>query len=224
MDNSLLDRLVDTRCSFCDPIEELIVSETHSFRVLLALGPIEEGYALIMPREHVMGLSNLPIGDLDELRDLKREVRKVYKRAYDLPVVMYEHGGVGVCSVEPGEQLCYHAHLHVLPTEKDLLHRLEDDFTTFRLGGYRELSRMYEEYGHYLLYENRYEEAYYVPVQRPIRRQYLRSLAATELGKPERVDWKLDHNWPEIRAAKRRLAPLFGETAASHGRGSRVPG
>lgn len=59
----------------------------------------------------------------------------------------------------------------------------------YKIQGDNTLFSEYAKYGHYLFYENNKGEQFIIQINQPIRRQYLRYLTATLLGKPELASW-----------------------------------
>ena len=109
-------------CFFCAPEEDRVLYETRHFYVLLGLGPIVEGYAILVAKEHVRSMFDLP----EELRAAyeteKRRLKKIITSVYGPPIIT-EHGRVLACTVEDEEAhdlLCYHAHQLFFPVDIDL--------------------------------------------------------------------------------------------------------
>jgi ATP adenylyltransferase len=78
-----------------------------------------EGWLLIVPRRHCLSIATLPQVDRRELISLVESLRALLTTEFGTHVVTFEHGasrvgqGVG-CSVD-------HAHMHIVPTNLDLL-------------------------------------------------------------------------------------------------------
>lgn len=94
-------------------------------------------------------------------------------------------GRVGFCEVQPGEQLCYHAHIHVVPSANDLMGEITKDFLPIKMDNYNELIPSYPQVGNYLYYEDVEKNHYIFPVHKPVGRQCMRKIFAESEGKPE---------------------------------------
>lgn len=150
-------------CSFCDFDDEKTIYETENFKVVSAVGQITEGYSLIMPKDHYHCIG---------------------------ACIFYEHGRVGYCNVQPGEQLCYHGHTHAVPLNVNLYESLvSDGLVPVKLSDPGEIFNKYSTLGHYLYFEDNDSNAYMFQITHPIPRQYLRKLTANAIGKPELADW-----------------------------------
>ena len=194
-------------CTFCEQEEDRIIYKTENFTVWLSLGQIVEGYCLIIPNDHYHCMGALPSQLHNEYFSLKLKIRDVLTTIYG-GCIFYEHGRVGVCNVQPGEQLCYHAHIHAVPIKADLLPYFEEDMIPLKID-YTEMFDYYKKIGHYLFYEDANGQSYIFFVNQPIRRQYLRYLTAKSIGNEELSDWEKYPGWEEIGNAKRKLIPLL---------------
>ncbi|KFM98540.1 hypothetical protein D0U04_20715 [Bacillus clarus] len=203
----LLRELKD-RCSFCDEEEDKTLLKTPNFQVRFSVGQIVEGYCLIIPNDHYHCMGSLPENLRNEYLTLKNHVRKILTETYG-SCIFYEHGRVGVCDVQPGEQLCYHAHLHAVPVDVDLLSKIQESFIPIKLKTYEELQGYYKKLGHYLYFENSNSEKFIFNINRPIRRQYLRFLTADGIGKPELANWRKHPGYELMKKARITLIPHF---------------
>jgi ATP adenylyltransferase len=102
-----------------------VVRESKNFVVLPTIGPIVEGYLLIVPKQHYLSFGHIPAQHFREFMNLKEETRQVLREVYTTPI-FFEHGPIseskrGGCSVE-------HAHLHAVPANVDLLDQLQMGF------------------------------------------------------------------------------------------------
>lgn len=200
--------MIEDYCTFCTQEEDKIYMRTANFTVWLAVGQIVEGYSLIIPNDHYHCIGALPEELQEEYLELKSKLRDKLEEKYG-GCIFYEHGRVGVCNVQPGEQLCYHGHTHAVPTNADIMECfIEDKIIPVKLQGDKELFEKYFEYGHYLYYENNKKDAYILPINQPIRRQYLRFLLASKLGQPELAEWSKYPEWDKFYSAKQKLGEI----------------
>lgn len=128
-------------CRFCDiiqnepgtpfrtfvnssPTASEVLLETPSFVILADIGPIVEGYCIIVSRRCIPSIAQLEPEELTELAMLKASLREAMQEPYGDSIV-FEHGAAtftrnaGACIT--------HAHLHVVPTSIDLASDLADE-------------------------------------------------------------------------------------------------
>lgn len=205
-------------CRFCTlPDKDRIVFETKNFSVLMSLGPIVEGYALIVSREHYSCAAEIPstlLGEFTQLVDLVQDTqRSVYGQS-----TIYEHGRSGACLAEgEGEDHCYHAHVHLVPMKHRIRARVMDDYPILDLGDWPDLLTYYETEGKpYLMVM---DDAGLGVIEDPqkLPRHYLRSVAAEILGEPHLGDWAAFPSHDIIRAGADKLRPALAERADQAG-------
>ena len=73
-----------------------ILLETASFIVIPDIGPIVEGYCLIVSKRHVPAICRLTDDELIELQVLKIGVRLVLQEVYG-ESISFEHGEADIC-------------------------------------------------------------------------------------------------------------------------------
>lgn len=201
---SMQNKTIDF-CTFCSQEKDKIYIKTENFTVWLAIGQIVEGYSLIMPNDHYHCIGALPDILKKEYLQLKQKVRNLLTKYYGA-CIFYEHGRVGYCNVQPGEQLCYHGHLHAVPVAIDLLESFKaDGLFPIELEDDREFFKAYMEYGHYLYYEDVTSKKFLVPITQPLQRQYLRFLTAIKIVRPELANWQEYPEWNKFYSAKKKL-------------------
>lgn len=70
-------------CRFCLPPEkERIIYTTEHFYVMVSLGPILEGYLLIISKQHIGACLHLPLEILDEFCKLKSKIYNILTDVY----------------------------------------------------------------------------------------------------------------------------------------------
>ena len=205
-------------CIFCDrsKFEELLIHENKHFYIIVTLGQITDGgYVLLVPKKHIRCVGEFSDHELENLNELDQATELALIEEYDWqgksnvpwPITTFEHGMVG--------QTIHHAHTHILPAILDLSTRIKKDFPAAKVSAsecpadfllaYRERPQPY------LLWtdENGGGNVCWNP---PAPLQYLRTVAAELLGRPERANWRtmdpeLDRKlWSET---VRRLKPYF---------------
>lgn len=115
----------DCNCIFCKIAAGEIPSKTlfedEQFRVILDLGPVTKGHALILPKEHYANLYELP-------EEVAAEAMKLAKK---MATVMTQKLGCQGFNLmqnngEIAGQTIFHFHLHLIP-------RYEGDGQTFEM-------------------------------------------------------------------------------------------
>ncbi|MCC9602883.1 HIT family protein [Stieleria sp. JC731] len=99
-------------CPFCKPIDVWL--ETDNAMVLWDGYPVSEGHSLVVPRQHVASVYDLPSNTLAELWQLVAETRKQLEETF------HPDGfNIGLNDGEAAGQTVMHAHIHVIPRWKD---------------------------------------------------------------------------------------------------------
>lgn len=187
-------------CLFCevargsrssDAPEEHILAASENFIAKPGLGPLSEGYLLIIPREHSVSFSEMDIPSLKEASLLTQELASRLQKMYDLPISYFEHGcfsGGG-----RGGSCIDHAHLHLLPTTVNLGKTLGERFQSKRIQGLTELSGYCDRSKRPYIYYHAptgLDTLYDVP--NTLESQFLRRLISQQLGlEGNRWDWRL---------------------------------
>lgn len=194
-------------CRFCTlPDRWRIVLETENFCVLMGLGPIVTGYCIIITKEHYgcsAELSPQHFGELQNVIDLVQ----ASQRASLGGSILFEHGRNGGCLPHGhDDELCYHAHIHLLPAAINLAAAVRDDYPTEPLPDWSSLAARYaSDRGSYLLIQDGSALAY-VPDPEALPGRYLRSKAAEQLlGDSLHADWQAFPGYDMIRAGKQLL-------------------
>src|SRR3989344_5799665 len=206
---------VDVKCVFCDRgnFEERLVHEDENFWTIATLGQITDGgYLLLVPKRHVSCVGAMETTEVAKLERALAVVRSAVELEYDVAPIIFEHGIVG--------QTVLHAHLHILPANIRLEHRIYRDFPDARINFLAsfEILRWTHAWEGIIPLERKYllwvtsEGLIKIVWNPPAPKQYLRTITAELLGRPERGDWKnmdpgLDRRlWSETVA---RMKPYF---------------
>ena len=201
---------LEPECRFCYPPEpwRIIYSATH-FNVQMGLGPLAEGYALILSRSHYSCCAGIPDQLAKEFDILTQLVAKAQISIYGASLI-FEHGRSGAC-LPPGhgEDLCYHAHLHFLPVSVDLSAVVENAFATMTLPSWNAVRKQYADAAIPYLLVQRDDQLIYAEVPQKIPRRYLRTALARELGEPEFEDWMVFPRYDMISAGLDKLKPTL---------------
>ena len=196
-------------CPFCEVAnrtessvapEERILAATEHFVAKPGLGPLSEGYVLVIPRDHSISFSEMDAPLLREASLLTEALASQLRAMYDLPISYFEHGcfsggGRGGACID-------HAHLHLLPTAVDLSETLASRFRSERIRGLGALAGYCDRYKRPYLYYHAptgVDTTYDVPDV--LESQFLRRLLSQQLGlEVDRWDWRLFPLREEIRA------------------------
>lgn len=199
---------IESGCRFCNPPEkERILMETDNFYIMVSLGPIVEGYLLIVTKKHIGACLNIPEYILDEYMSLKEKVREILINIYGY-CLFYEHGKIGTSlTLDDSHEHCYHAHLHCIPVSCELNEIVNKEFAGNIYSNYYDCYKEMNSKKQYLYIEDN-KIMTYIP-QGPIRKQYLRYVLASTLGYNERWDWVNNQNWNLIEQTINKLKPYF---------------
>lgn len=203
-----LKKEINTSCRFClQPDKERILYETDNFYVLVSLGPIVEGYLLIVTKAHIGACLNIPKELLPEFILLKEKVSKILINVYG-SCIFYEHGKIGSSlTLNNSSKHCYHAHLHCIPVNVDLNSIIEKELSFQAFTSFDDAYLNMNNVKKYLYVENHRINIY--QSDKSLRKQYLRFKLAEALGKSEEWDWVNNQNWPLIEQSIAKLKPFF---------------
>jgi diadenosine tetraphosphate (Ap4A) HIT family hydrolase len=200
-------------CRFCTlPERWRIVLEAPHFFVLMGLGPMVPGYSIIITREHSSCFAALPKQNLDEFVSVLGAVQESQRIVFG-DSRFFEHGRNGGCLPHGhDEDLCYHAHMHVLPASVDLVAAVRVDYETETLDSWRQLT-IQTQGGTipYLLMQNGGSiELVLDPKRLPGR--YLRTKAAEQLlGDGLYADWQAIPAYELVREGRVALESTLRE-------------
>lgn len=191
-------------CRFCVlPERWRVVHETANFVVQAGLGPLAVGYVLILTRTHVPCFGALEDARLPEFERLLSIVRDAQTRLFGSSLY-FEHGRSGACLPEGhGEDLCYHAHLHLLPTEFDLGSMIAADHEVAVFASWAEVVKAVQANPEPYVLSQRGDDIYLAWTPARLPRRYLRTKLATALGRPELADWVAFPSYPIVRESLR---------------------
>lgn len=201
---------IEEFCRFCNPPEkDRILYETSNFYVMLSLGPIVEGYLLIISKKHIecCGAIDMTLGK--EFDDLAMYVKGVLQTEYG-GCLFYEHGQAGSCLDPMGSDRshCFHAHLHCIPSNIKLNLTLEAEFSPINIDTFSDFRFNYQIYPTpYFFVDDGRKNMYHI--NKEVRSQYLRFHLAKELGEEKLWNWVEYQGWERIKSARERLKKYF---------------
>lgn len=195
-------------CRFCLPPEkERIIYSTEHFYVMVSLGPIVEGYLLIISKEHIGACLHLPTEYMEEFCLLKDKVYDILTKIYG-GCIFYEHGKMGSCISEGQDHIhCFHAHLHCIPVSVNLNCIVGQEMSGLKYQSFSHCCIGMKDVDKYLYIEDECIMTY--QPQEKLRRQYLRYKLAETLNLADRWDWVNNQNWPLIEQTVKKLKPYF---------------
>lgn len=175
-------------CVFCNrsQFEERLVAIQDDHYVIATLGQITVGgYVLIVPKSHTACIGTLNLEAAKQLEYLAQYVKEVVQKEYGFEPTILEHGIAG--------QTVHHAHLHIIPKPVQLTERVIADFPGCGIGcpqSLEHVQRLYEQKPTpYLLWSDSRSDLR-ICWDPPAPAQYLRTITAELLGKPERANWR----------------------------------
>lgn len=200
---------LDPECRFCvRPEPWRVVHESADFVVQAGLGPLWEGYALVLSRTHVSCCAALDDALLPQFLDVVALVQDAQRALYG-GSTFFEHGRSGSCVPEGhGEDLCFHAHLHLAPVDVDLAGLVARDHPTTAYDGWPGVLAAYRAAGEPYVLAQRLPPGAGIDVAhapRALPKRYLRTVLATQLGEPHLADWAAFPSYDVVEAGVRRL-------------------
>ena len=197
---------MEETCGFCAKIKsgfpqaeiqpwDRLLYESKNFIVLPTVGAIVQGWLLIVPKDHYLCMGALDRNLFAEYEELCATVADVIERCYG-PVAIFEHGPakpneVVGCSVD-------HAHVHLVPTQCDLILDASKMFTEplewRSASGIADTRSFFIEKKSYLYLEQPLGKAF-IANHPGIQSQLFRKVIAAHAGCLERYDWR---SFPEI--------------------------
>ena len=203
------DHDLSVGCRFCFPPEpERIAYESPNFRVLMGLGPFVEGYALVISRTHLSCCAELDQRSVREFCEVVSLVRRAQENVFGASMA-FEHGRSGAC-VPPGSgyDLCYHAHLHLVPASIDLAQAVRLDYDFNVLPSFTVLRRRYRNSPvPYIAFELPLGGIGFLSDPPLLPARYLRRKIADVIGDKELDDWEIFPNYSRIHAGLAKISP-----------------
>lgn len=158
------------------------VYESENFIVIPTVGEFIKGYLLIIPKEHLMSLAELPIDLRNEFLQVLNDVFYMLRLTYPVDDLLVWENGTGNGGIGKAKDSVVHAHIHIAPSKLTAQKIIE--LSGFQLNkiSYSDLS-LYGNHSYLLVKGNGNDEWFindnpelYIP------RQYVRQLIAEEYG------------------------------------------
>ena len=183
-----------------------IVATTHKFVIMPMVGPLVPGYLLIVPKDHYLSISQLPKEQIEELKIVKEELKKVFEEHYGKSV-FYEHGALS-CSAKGGS-CSDHAHLHIVAVDIDVKDKFgQYGYELRKLDDYSEIINQKQRNIPYLYYENQKWEMFLAdaPI---VESQFIRKLIAKDIDALDRALWNENIRIDWMIEIVKKLRPHF---------------
>ena len=192
MDNNVIN------CVFCQkfdeklsymvhPIFDKIIWKNESFVLIPAKGSLVEGYLLIIPIKHYYSLADLPPNILSNLSKIKSIIRRILTEYFTRPI-FFEHGALSQTNLA-GSSI-RHAHLHCVPFQVDLTHRLQLSHRLRRIDKFEDIANQLMINQSYIYFENQ-DQGKFIFDDVSVPSQYLRRVIAEELGISDQWDYAI---------------------------------
>lgn len=208
-----LQQQIERMCRFCNPPEkERILFETENFYVMVSLGPIVEGYLLIVTKGHIGACLNMPEPLHREFLTLKEKVGHVLTEVYG-GCIFYEHGKIGTSLMTTDHRHCFHAHLHCVPSQVRLNSIISKELVGKHFATMQDCLEKMRGVDRYLFVDDGEIMTYQPKIQLPS--QYLRKVFAKAEGVEERWNWIEMQNWAIIIQSVEKLKTKFDDKTIS---------
>ena len=148
---------------------------------MLSLGPVVEGHMLIITKKHIPSFQSLSEHLVAEFLSIKGIVRKILEEEYG-SCIFFEHNLSSTSITKRDTPHDYHAHLHCVPTDVDILEDIKEVLTPIHVDNWYALGYHSRRFSESIYYENKSEDMYIFSVNRLLRKQFLRGcLKSTKL-------------------------------------------
>lgn len=203
-------------CFLCTPEPWRVLLEGEFTRVIAGLGPLQPGYVLLSPKEHINTAAQLPQPVLAEFLAVAKLIEEALAHQYGAGYTAYEHGKLGAC--RPLEltgdlsSFCHHCHRCFIPSATNAfdiirpffrnVHRLHDphDITTFKSTPY-----VFYETGRTAASHERWLFTNDIGIPS----QFMRQILTNALKTGRHYSWASDPRYPEMVATIVALRPMF---------------
>jgi diadenosine tetraphosphate (Ap4A) HIT family hydrolase len=169
--------------------EKHIITQSPNFFSIPSLGPMGiGGYLLLCSKKHYLGYCSIPTEILSEFETFFSSIKKRLKELYDSPTIAFEHGPKCKDGFSSGNSID-HAHIHILPTNKNIMSLLLHDFIITEIDYFHELNKYSDKTVPYLFFEDQKENRYLLKPKKPLESQFLRKVICKAYGR-ENWNWK----------------------------------
>jgi len=185
--------MAEEKCIFCnyDSIKEDILLKSDNFFVKVGVGILAPGHVMIIPKEHISCLGELPKQLTKEFISLKDDVFSKIKSNFSEPIV-YEHGMYS--------QSINHAHLHFVPSKnkfyklENLIENIFKDLKSVQISDIFEIRDIFEREGSYIYLEENNNKCVFHTKGLPDKKYTFRKEFSRLTGLHGLIEWE---NLPE---------------------------
>lgn len=186
------------KCIFCtiptgrhQYVEDTVLEANSIAFAKPALGPIVNGYVLIVTRRHVSSVANLSRADRLALAGFISRISRKLSAMYSRTTIAFEHGVVDPS--QPAGSCINHAHIHLLPHLRDIDAplRRRSRFRCVAIKGVGELSPRLTQRRSYVYYQGIDGRAGCYIIDDMLQCQYMRRLLAEDIGRPGLWDYEV---------------------------------
>lgn len=185
--------LKNHKCFFCQEIEdptknllksERYVLETKNFVVFPTEGCFQIGYLLVMPKQHYLCFGELNNELLTELEEILSKISSFVREKSGQNCIIFEHGTRKLEELTATSIM--HAHIHVIPTNKELIPFLPDYCELYKIKGFSDLAKETKNY----LFLRELNGTSYIVKNDGYPSQFFRRIACESLGIPQYWNWR----------------------------------
>ncbi len=176
------EKAIRNNCPHCDLAShafEFGLETTENFHIICDANPISEGHILIIPKQHVACIGNLPPQLYKEFLILNKKVSQFLLKEYKM-VSSFEHGIFG--------QTVFHSHVHYLPFNGRPTNIVPEERKLSKLTNLNQIQTLLKRDKGYLFFSIG-DKLWSVDVSLAAPR-FFRDRFAKALGRPERGNWK----------------------------------
>lgn len=143
----------NSECFFCQELEDRtsnliktnrIVWETKNFVVFPTEGCFQIGYLLVMPKQHFLCFGELDSEALTELEEILEKITVYVREKSGDECIIFEHGTRNIEKLTSTSIM--HAHIHVIPSKKELVPFLPDYCELCKVKGFSDLAKETDNY------------------------------------------------------------------------------
>jgi ATP adenylyltransferase len=212
-------------CALCGELEKhpfgadpwnIPLFSSDNFVALPSVGPLVEGWLLLVPKDHFISIGALPDHLCDEMNAFRRVLQSALTECYG-SVVAFEHGpsqerrSVG-CGVD-------HAHLHLVPVSFDLatfVSPMLPSGASWKPAGIEDCRNCHRRGEDYLYLEQPLGLGRIATGD--MGSQLFRRVIASQTGNPEEYNWREHPQLDSVMATISRIR-AWQESSASEERG-----
>jgi len=186
-----------------------ILKQCEDLLLIPTLGPLADGHCLICTKSHHISFGHFlgSGGNQGELELFVSDVKQNLGDIYGKPTIIFEHGpnasgSLLGCGTD-------HAHLHVVPTDADLMNDDDLKLRDWKPCSLTDLHR-YRDIGlGYLFYINQQGNGFICLVEESISSQTFRKALAGALGRGSEWNWR---EFPQAESVEKTIQ-LYREAA-----------